>query len=54
MRIKINYHINKKFILKKRDRLLQKQNDRYIDYNELEIKLKALEEKVTKKDSEIN
>ena len=46
---------------KYRGRLLQKQNDRYINYKELhrsyvelENKLKALEEKLKINDSEIN
>ena len=63
--IEINYQFNKKNNMKKRDKLLQKQNDyrnkrntdfkdlhRY--YVELQNKLKALEEKVNINDSEIN
>ena len=61
MQIKIKYQINKKIIMKKnREKIiLQKQNNRciqfrdlVISYVELENKLKALEEKVTKNDSE--
>ena len=54
MRKKIKYQINEKHILKKtlhKDRLLRKQNDRYIhfkelvtSYVELENRLKSLEE----------
>ena len=46
---------------KNRDKLLQKQNDRFINYKdllksyvELENNLNSLEEKVTMNDSEIN
>ena len=58
MRIKIKYQINKRYILKKIERLLQKQIDRYFQfegllrsYVELENKLKASEENFTKIDS---
>ena len=58
----MKYHFNKKFIMKNRDKLLEKQKDyrnkRNTDYKdllrsyaELENKLKALKEKVTINDS---
>ena len=62
MRINLNYQINEKYIKKKnRDKLLQKQNIRYINfkklhrsYVELQTRLKAWEEKFTRNDSKNN
>ena len=62
---KIKHQFKKKYYEKNRQKLLEKQNDyrnkRNIDYkeilrsyDEIENKLKALEEKVTINDSEIN
>ena len=53
MKTKINYQIKEKYITKKnRDKLLQKQNNRYINYKgllrsyaELENRIKVMEEK---------
>ena len=60
--IKIKYQTNENFIMQKRRyKLLQKQNDRYIDFTELlrsyvklENRLKALEENFSINDSENN
>ena len=63
MKIKKKYQINKKIILKKKQRkkISQKQNKRCIEirdlirsYAELEIKLKAMEQNFKRNDSENN
>ena len=50
MKLKINYQVNENYIRKKRDKLIQKQNNRYTickellrSYVELENRLKAIE-----------
>ena len=62
MRTKINYRINERYIFKKkRDKLLQKQNNRYMyfkelpkSYVELQNRIKALDENFSIIDSKIN
>ena len=59
MMIKIKYRINERYIMKKEDKLLQKQNDRCIhskemirSYNELGNWLKSMGEKISINGSE--
>ena len=62
METKIKYRINRNYIIKKqRKKLLQKQNNRWLQfedlvksYVELENRLKTIEEKFLINDSEIN
>ena len=59
MIIKRKYQINQRYNMKKKDRLLQKQNDRCIHFKdfvrfhgEIQNRLKAMEEYFSLKDSE--
>ena len=61
MRRKINYQINESYIMEKKEKLLQKENDRFIQFEDLlrfdvEIKnrLKAMEKIISVDDSENN